>query len=178
VGPWYSEVGFVLFVPFLLAFAVIGPDLFFRAVMISGSRGRQVLLALVVALTLFGTIIGVLLLSGQYTEKRGRFAVLTILPLANYLARRQRRGASAEPDAAPNGGPAERLGNSEVSGGPPSVALEGVRGAHPNILHSLSIENGSGVTGGAPRGGYSLCGIARVLPPMNSRTTASPGTKS
>ena len=29
---------------------------------------------------------------------------------------------SAEPDASPNGGPAERLGNSGVSGGPPSVS--------------------------------------------------------
>jgi len=27
-----------------------------------------------------------------------------------------------EPDAPPNGGPTERLGNSEVSGGPPLVS--------------------------------------------------------
>jgi hypothetical protein len=30
--------------------------------------------------------------------------------------------ARAEPDASPNGGPAERLGNSGVGGGPPSVS--------------------------------------------------------
>jgi hypothetical protein len=122
VGPWYSELGFLLFVPFLLTFAVFGPVSFWKAVLISGSRGRQVLLALVVVLALVGISIGVLLWSGQYTEKRARFAVLGIVPLANvYLAWSLRRPGTAEPTAAPNGGPATQLGNSRASGGSPSV---------------------------------------------------------
>jgi hypothetical protein len=39
-----------------------------------------------------------------------------------WFAWRTRRGRSAEPSASPNGGPAMRLGNSGVSGGPPSVS--------------------------------------------------------
>src|ERR1044071_2995333 len=117
VGPWYSELGFLLCVPFLLTFAVYGPVLFCKAVMISGSRGRQVVLALV------GIAIGVLLLSGQYTEKRAKLAVLAIVPLANvYVGWRSRRPGTAELDAAPNGGHALPGESSRGGEGPPSVS--------------------------------------------------------
>ena len=38
------------------------------------------------------------------------------------VRRRLRQKASAEPAASPNGGPAERIGNSGVGDGPPSVS--------------------------------------------------------
>src|ERR1035437_7040995 len=46
----------------------------------------------------------------------------TAYPLDHFIAE-YRSGVRrrAEPGASPNGGPAERLGNSEVGGGPPSV---------------------------------------------------------
>ncbi len=44
---------------------------------------------------------------------------LLVLP---YIRSRARLSDNSEPGAAPNGGPAERLGNSEAGGRPPSVS--------------------------------------------------------
>jgi|ERR1041385_3014195 hypothetical protein len=41
--------------------------------------------------------------------------------LVGFIVRRT-RGRGTEPDASPNGGPAERFGNLGVGGGPPSVS--------------------------------------------------------
>lgn len=48
--------------------------------------------------------------------------VATTLILQGLVRYRPHRGTDGEPGASPNGGPAERLGNSGVQGGPPSVS--------------------------------------------------------
>ena len=83
-----------------------------------------------VATVLFFAVAQVLdlsLLSGWPGGKRGSprsYAwVLLIYPaLAAWFWLRHRQAGNSEPDAAPNGGPAMRSGNSAASGGPPSVS--------------------------------------------------------
>jgi hypothetical protein len=51
----------------------------------------------------------------------GLFAILVICTLLCYVPK-SKRIAMAEPDAAPNGGPATPSDNSKAAGGPPSVS--------------------------------------------------------
>jgi hypothetical protein len=53
---------------------------------------------------------------------RGSFAIWIPACIAHFARGRYEAGKSAEPCAPPNGGPAERLGNSGAGGGPPSVS--------------------------------------------------------
>lgn len=71
-GPWYSQVAFVILVPFIATFFVYGPVLLARQIIRSGSRGWFVFrvffsIVLVAALLLAG-----LYFSGLYTEWRAR----------------------------------------------------------------------------------------------------------
>ena len=72
IGPWYSNIAFMLCIPFLATFAVYGPILFVGQIIHSGERGKIVARRfggiVLTAILLFGG----LLLSGYYTEGRAR----------------------------------------------------------------------------------------------------------
>jgi hypothetical protein len=72
-GPWYSDVAFIIVVPFIATFFIYGPVLFVRRIIQSGSHGwfvLRVFLSVVLVATLL--LVG-LYFSGFYTEWRARF---------------------------------------------------------------------------------------------------------
>ena len=122
MGPWYSALGFVLFVPFLLTFAVYGPVLIFKAARASGRRGRHVLRACAEVLVFGVVVFGGLLLYGQYIEHSARLLAWAFAPLVSlYLAWRLRRPETGEPGASQNVGPSPSPRGSGASEWPPPV---------------------------------------------------------
>src|SRR5258706_605765 len=96
-GPWYSNVAFLICVPFFATFALYGPVLFVRQVIRSGSRGwfvARVFLSIVLSAAV---LLGGLLFSGYYTETRGHifafiFPALAIVFLSWRVRRDERHG--------------------------------------------------------------------------------------
>ena len=92
VGPWYSEAALLILAPLFAAFALYGPVLLVRQVIQSGSRGwfvARLLLSIGLAAAL---LLGVLLISGFYTEGRGHiFAFVFTAAATVYLKWRLER---------------------------------------------------------------------------------------
>jgi hypothetical protein len=81
-GAWYSDVAFIIVVPFIATFFVYGPVLFIRQIIRSGSRGwfvaRVFLAILLVAVLVFGG----LYFSGFYTESRAQILAFVFAAVA------------------------------------------------------------------------------------------------
>ena len=86
VGPWYSNVAFLVLIPLFATFALYGPVLLVRQVIKSGSRGWFVArLFLSTVLTAALLLVG-LLISGFYTESRAHtFAFILTAAATAYL---------------------------------------------------------------------------------------------
>jgi hypothetical protein len=121
-GPWYSQAGFLIFLPFLLTFAVYSPIMFFRAAVSSGARGRFVTLVLVRVITAALVFFGGFFLSGLYTENRASLlGGVFVMAATVYVKLKLYRYGTAELGTAPNCGSTTSVASSEDAKGPQSV---------------------------------------------------------
>jgi hypothetical protein len=64
-GPWYSNVAFIIVVPFIATFFIYGPVLFVRQIIGSGSRGWFVARVFVTIVLMIALFFGILLVVGR-----------------------------------------------------------------------------------------------------------------
>lgn len=92
VGPWYSEAALLILAPLFAAFVLYGPVLLVRQVIQSGSRGWFVARLFISIVLTASLLLGVLLISGFYTEGRGHiFASAFTSAATGYLSWRLER---------------------------------------------------------------------------------------
>ena len=70
IGPWYSQAAMLILAPLFAAFLVYGPVLLARQVIRSGSRGWFVARLFLSIILTAALLLGLLLISGFYTETR------------------------------------------------------------------------------------------------------------
>jgi uncharacterized membrane protein YphA (DoxX/SURF4 family) len=86
MGPWYSEVAFLVLVPLFATFVLYGPVLLFQQIVGSGSRGRLVGRVLLSVVFVGPLLFGALLICGIYTEWSARaFAFFVTAAATAYL---------------------------------------------------------------------------------------------
>ena len=90
-GPWYSNVAFVLVVPFIATFFVYGPVLFMRQIIRSGSYGWFVFRVFLTTVLVIGLFFGILYISGHGKDVSGLWGGVAAFVAVTYLHQRLRR---------------------------------------------------------------------------------------